>query len=74
MARRTKKMKTEIQLPLLDNRAKGHTDMGAATSETTNLDALLASVLRVFAARGRALREAREKQKGDESETRIAEN
>ena len=65
MARKTKKMKTEIQSPVLNSRGNRNPISTASTTETADLDALLASVLRVFAARGRAIREAREKQQVD---------
>jgi imidazole glycerol phosphate synthase subunit HisF len=61
VVRKTKKVKTEIQLPVLKSRGNGSTASVTAATETADIGALLASVLRVFAARGRAIREAREK-------------
>lgn len=68
MARKTKKMKTSIQLPVLNGTGKGDSNSPAAITANPQLDAILASVLRVFAARGRAIREARDK-KTEASET-----
>lgn len=61
MARITKKMKTVIQLPILNIQKNSDSVLPPLAIENPELGALLASVLRVFAARGRALREAREK-------------
>jgi hypothetical protein len=65
MARKTKKMKMGIQLPSVKIQKNSDSVLPPLASENPELDTLLASVLRVFAARGRAIREAREKQKVD---------
>lgn len=54
MARKTKKMKTDIQLPAVKIQQNSDSVLPPLASENPELDTLLASVLRVFAARGRA--------------------
>jgi hypothetical protein len=66
MARKTRKMKTDIQLPVLRMQKNSDPVFPASAVENPELDAILASVLRVFAARGRAIRQARAK--GDANE------
>jgi hypothetical protein len=61
MARKTKKMNTGTQLPILNIQKNPDSIFQPSAIENPELDAILASVLRVFAARGRAIREAREK-------------
>jgi hypothetical protein len=68
MARKTKKMQTDIQLP--DLRIQNSDSVFPASAiANPEVDALLASVLRVFAARGRAIREARAKAEGNEEQS-----
>jgi hypothetical protein len=61
MARKTKKMQTDIQLPVLRIQKNSDCVFPASAVENPELDTILASVLRVFAARGRAIREERAK-------------
>ncbi len=61
MARKTKKMNTGIPLPILNIQKNSDSIFQPSAIENPELDAILASVFRIFAARGRALREAREK-------------
>jgi hypothetical protein len=64
MARKTKKMQTDIQLPVL--RIQNSDSVFPSSNDATpELDVVLASVFRVFVARGRAIRASREKQKSD---------
>jgi hypothetical protein len=61
MARKTKKMQTDIQLP--DLRIQNSDSVSPPLAvENPELDTILASVLRVFAARGRAIRAERAKE------------
>jgi hypothetical protein len=61
MARKTKQMKTEIRSLVLPNDENENTIRAIVPTKNTNLDTILASVFCVFAARGKAIRQAREK-------------
>jgi len=68
MARKSKKMNADIQLPILKIQTDSDSVFPPLASDNPELDALLASVLRVFAARGRAIREARAKAEASEEQ------
>ncbi len=69
MARKTKKMNADIHLPVMNEKGKGDSLSPASTNATPELDAILASVLRVFAARGRAIRAERAKLEAQRAST-----
>jgi hypothetical protein len=69
MARKTKKMKTDIQLLVLNEKGRGDSLSPASTNASPDLDTLLASVFRVFAARGRAIRAKRAKMEAQREST-----
>jgi hypothetical protein len=61
MARQTKKKKTENRPLVLPIKENENAIRAIMPTKSTNLDTILASVLCVFAARGKAIRESREK-------------
>jgi hypothetical protein len=61
MARQTKKKKTDNRSLVLPNEENANAVPPVLPIKSTNLDTILASVFCIFAARGKAIRQAREK-------------